>query len=319
MRGIVWWDSFVEGYASYWAGTDTKPPAIHCFQKDNTLLTSKGQGLPLVVFIPHKFKDAWDQFTKDKFQCKRFPEWKEFLKWKEFMEIARRQEKRKEKKKKPNKKRKRHIVAAEIMASPTAPVAAEGIGSVVRGKTTRTPEQKRAQEEAALGRAAKKKRKEQQEREAKQKAKEKPAHANRGRNKLTKKERLAQKRRLNLVARLRGGAKKEMDAPDCPGVADSLSDYEENDDEVIAMDEGEVEDDPPDNFTSYESEGEVEDDPPDNYGSYEEYRPSPAADAADVLGEADAILNEDSQSSTQTWTNPGLIPVPDEMTAGTPR
>ena len=244
--------------------------------------------------------------------------------------MARRQEKRKENKKKrlakkerqdkakSDKKRKMSPVAGNIMASSTAPVAAKGVSAVVRGKATCTPEQKREQEEAARKRAAKKKRKEAEEREAARLAKEKPVHTNRKRKKPTRKERLAQKKRLNLVARLRGGAKKEMDAPDCPGVADSLSDYEENDDEVVAMDEGEVEDDPPDNYTSYESEGEVEDDPPDNYGSYEVYRPLPAPDAADVLGEADAFLNEDSQSSNQTWTNPGLIPVPDEMTAGTP-
>ena len=149
-------------------------------------------------------------------------------------------------------------------------------------------------------------------------------HTNRKRKKPTRKERLAEKKRLNLVARLRGGAKKEMDAPDCPGVAESLSDYEESGEEttvdvdvatlsrnieaqVVAMDEfddgGEVEDDPPDNWTSYEELDATN-------GDGDEYN------AADVLGDAEAILNEDSQSSNQTWTNPGLVSVPNEMIAG---
>ena len=47
-----------------------------------------------------------------------------------------------------------------------------------------------------------------------------------------------------------------------------------------------------------ESEGEIEDDPTSNW----QYEESDAAgdDVADVLGEADAILNEDSQPSNQT-------------------
>ena len=61
-------------------------------------------------------------------------------------------------------------------------------------------------------------------------------------------------------------------------------------------------------------EGEVEDDPPSNWAYGEE-----AADSkAGVLADVDALLNEDSQSCNQTWTNPGLIPVPDEMIAGIP-
>ena len=55
-----------------------------------------------------------------------------------------------------------------------------------------------------------------------------------------------------------------------------------------------------------ESDGEVEDDPPSNWG-YE-----PKSDVADVLADADAII-----TSNQSWTNPGLDTVPDEMTAGT--
>ena len=226
---------------------------------------------------------------------------------------------------KSDKKRKRSPVAANIMASSTAPVAAKGVAAVVRGKTTRTPEQKREQEEAARKRAAEKKRKEAEEREAARLAKEKPVHTNRKRKKPTRKERLAQKKRgLNLVARLQGGNKKGMDAADCPGVAETLSDYEESSEEttvdvdvatlsrnieaqVVAMDEGggEVEDDPPDNWTSYDELDATG-------GDGDEY------DAADVLGEADAILNESSQSSNQTWTNPGLVSVPDEMIAGIP-
>ena len=61
---------------------------------------------------------------------------------------------------------------------------------------------------------------------------------------------------------------------------------------------------------------------PDNWTSYEELDATNGDgdeyDAADVLGDAEAILNEDSQSSNQTWTNPGLVSVPDEMIAGIP-
>ena len=87
IRDVVWWESFVEGHASYWAGTDTKSAVIHCFQKDNTLRAGRGRGIP-TVFIPHKFLDKWNNFLDNCYRRKHWPDWEMVL------EIARRQEKK---------------------------------------------------------------------------------------------------------------------------------------------------------------------------------------------------------------------------------
>ena len=123
-----------------------------------------------------------------------------------------------------------------------------------------------------------------------------------------------------------------MDPADCPDVNDSLSEYQESDvnEEAAAAKDAEAEEAESDvdiakqskNIKAQvtamdESEGEVEDDPPSNWG-YEPVLVDLKSDAADVLADADAIINEDGQSSNQSWTNPGLDTVPDEMTAGTP-